>query len=53
MAKTAEGKAVSSRNAFKHGAKSAETCAVRAWLKSLRHLAKQYETNRGVVGPSS
>lgn len=43
MAKTAEGKAISSRNAFKHGAKSSETCAVRTWLKEIRVLARQMQ----------
>jgi hypothetical protein len=43
MATTAEGKAISRRNAFKHGAKSAETCAVRTWLKEIRALARQMQ----------
>lgn len=53
MAKTPEGKAISRRNAFKHGAKSSETCTVRRWLKGLRHLTKQFQMNRSEEVPST
>lgn len=52
MAKTPEGKAIASRNAYKHGAKSADTCAIRHWLKGLRQLTKRFQTSRRAEAPS-
>lgn len=50
MAKTLEGKAISARNAYRHGAKSAETCAVRSWLKGIRTLVRQVQYPADAVG---